>query len=429
MDLDVLAQGLLTPQFLVPVVMLLCGLAAGLALGWLSGRRRRQTGQVRADGDLEDEARDLRKTVYILQNENRNLSAFLATMPELARRLNSRIEKRQVPELLIGFIEHLFDAEQIAVFLTSGGGQQLVLAGGKGVAETRQRLEPIPFGQGRLGWVAEHRMAMDENDFHARSRLEPSALSPAAHPLFRVELCAPMASDVETYGVISIGGLLRRPKNEKNMLKMVADLGSIAIQNTSLLRGLQDSANSDGLTGLTNKRHFMNRLSLELVKAGKEQANLALFLFDIDHFKSYNDTNGHLAGDEALRIMSRLIESSIRPEDLAARYGGEEFVILLPNTDKAGALAAAQKLRLKVEQHMFPHQEKQPLGNVTISGGVAVFPYDARNTADLIRCADKALYAGKHAGRNRVLAFEPQYFSEDVSSTAIEKPAAGRQGA
>jgi len=412
----------------VPALTLLAGLAGGLTLGRLSGRRAGKANEHLADSELANDARDLRKTVYILQNENRNLSRFLMTMPDLARQLNSRIEKRQVPELLIGFIEQLFDAEQIAVFLTSADGGHLVLAHGKGLADTKQRCEPIPFGQGRLGWVAVQKRVMDENDFLAQARLEPTTLSPSVHPLFRVELCAPMAAENQTFGVISIGGLLRRPKNEKNMLKMVADLGSIAIQNETLLRRMQDSANSDGLTGLKNKRNFMDRLATELLRAQKENTQLSLFLFDIDHFKNYNDTNGHLAGDEALKLMSRLIESSIRPDDLAARYGGEEFVVLLPRTDKAGALTVAENVRARVEAYVFPHQEKQPLGNVTISGGVANCPYDASSAADLIRCADKALYEGKKAGRNRVLPFEPYHFGEDVTGTSHPIPATGKQG-
>ncbi len=428
MDREALIHLLSTPNMLLPGLTLLAGLAAGLTLGRMSGRRGSKAIEMQVDTELANDARDLRKTVYILQNENRNLSTFLMTMPDLARRLNSRIEKRKIPELLIGFIQQLFEAEQIAVFLTSSAGGELILADGRGLAETGQRCEPIPFGKGRLGWVAVQKRVMDENDFLTQARLEPTALSASVHPFFRVELCAPMAVENQTFGVISIGGLLRRPKNEKNMLKMVADLGSIAMQNEMLLRQLQDSADSDGLTGLKNKRNFQARLADEMLRAKNENTQLSLFLFDIDHFKNYNDTNGHVAGDEALRLMSRLIQSSIRPDDLAARYGGEEFVVLLPRTDKAGALAVAEKLRSRIEAHVFPHQEKQPLGNLTISGGVANYPYDAASGSDLIRCADKALYEGKHAGRNRVLPFEPIHFGEDATGTSLEIPATDKQG-
>jgi len=395
----------------------LVGCLAGWALSRLIsvlGSRRAATAEAE-EKERNTEVRDLRKTVYLLQNENTKLSTFLMTLPDLARQLNSHLEKRKIPQLLTSFIEYLFEAEQILIFLTTADGKHLQLSSAKGLKDCA-RPEVIPFGKGRIGWVAWHQITMDESDFAQKSRVAKSELSSAAEARYRTELCAPMVSDNQTLGVISIGGLLRRPKNEKNMLKMVADLGSIAIQNTTLFSVIQASADTDGLTGLANKRHFMERLNLEIVKAGKEQKVMSLFIFDIDHFKTYNDTNGHLAGDEALKITGRLLAQSVRQEDLAARYGGEEFVVLLPDTDKTGAGAAAEKVRRAIEEHAYPKEQSQPNGRVTISGGVATFPYDATSTADLIRCADRALYSGKHAGRNKVCLYEPTYFSEETGA-------------
>lgn len=403
------------------------GSLVGCLVGWLAarvlatGRAERRT---QADSDQSDrvtEARDLRKMVSLLQNENTKLSTFLMTLPDLARQLNSNLEKRKIPHLLIRFIQELFDAEQILIFLTSAGGKNLVLTDAKGLPEGVHLHEVIPFGQGRIGWVAWHQITMDESDFNQKSRVSRSELSGEAHRAFRTELCAPMVSQEQTLGVISIGGLLRRPKNEKNMLKMVADLGSIAIQNTTLFNMIQASANSDGLTGLTNKRHFMSRLADEIIKAEKEQRCISLFIFDIDHFKNYNDTNGHLAGDEALRITGRLLGETVRQDDVPARYGGEEFVVLLPNTDKQGASSAAEKIRTAIEQHVYPNGEAQPNGRITISGGVATFPYDARNMADLIRCADQALYKSKRAGRNRISLHEAKYFSDETGAIDLKQ--------
>jgi diguanylate cyclase (GGDEF)-like protein len=137
-------------------------------------------------------------------------------------------------------------------------------------------------------------------------------------------------------------------------------------------------------------------------------------MFDIDHFKTYNDTNGHVAGDEALKITGRIVDETIRQDDVAARYGGEEFVIMLPNTDKQGAFIAAEKIRKAIESFQYPHEESQPGGRLTISGGVATFPYDARSTQDLIRCADQGLYKGKREGRNRIGVYEPKYLSDET---------------
>jgi len=433
-DLD--PKVLLSPQVVGVGAVLL-----GLLLGWLiarvssrrsrdQGRRRRAHRRPRRAGpsaaavdisiDGDTEVRDLKKTLYLLQNENRNLSTFLMTLPDLARQLNSDIDKRKIPDLLIVFIEQLFEANQILVFLTGQDNKHLILAGGKGIPPRLQGQQVIPIGRGRIGWVAQQQITMDEQDFTKKARAGTAELAGNLNPLFRTELCAPMVTQDRTIGAISLGGLLRRPKNERNMLKMVADLGSIAIQNSMLFSMIRESANRDGLTGLFNKRYFMANLAEAILHAEKNHQNLSLFIFDIDHFKTYNDTNGHLAGDEALKITGRILSESVREGDLAARYGGEEFVVILPDTSKKNALAAAQKIRKTVEEYDYPHEGSQPSGKVTISGGVATYPYDARNTGDIIRCADDALYRGKKEGRNRVYGFENRYLSDDHS----ERPAA-----
>ena len=429
MDLTASSLSPAAARLVVPAVAAFVALLAGWALGLVQAKRRNQVSNQAAtheNRDKEVETRDMRKTVYLLQNENTKLSTFLMTLPDLARQLNSNDEKRKIPQILINFIEQLFDAEQVLVFQTTQDGKHLTLTAEKGLPESVRSATVVPFGRGRIGWVAWHQITMDENDFLQKSRAQRGDLDGEIHPVFRTELCAPMVSKGQTMGVISLGGLLRRPKNEKNMLKMVADLGSIALQNSLLLAQIQESANNDGLTGLSNKRFFMNRLADEVLKAEKEQQCLSLFIFDIDHFKNYNDTNGHPAGDEALRITGRILKEAIRREDLAARYGGEEFVVLLPNTDKEGATTLAEKLRKVVEAFEYPHEQKQPLGNLTISGGVATFPYDASNMADLIRAADQGLYQGKRSGRNRIGVFEPKYLSEETSDQS-QQPAQNLQ--
>src|SRR5207247_1585830 len=115
-----------------------------------------------------------------------------------------------------------FEAEQILIFLTAADGKYLQLSSAKGLPDETRGPVVIPFGKGRIGWVAWHQITMDESDFTQKSRVTKSDLSCEAFPKFRTELCAPMVSKDQTLGVISIGGLLRRPKNEKNMLKMVA---------------------------------------------------------------------------------------------------------------------------------------------------------------------------------------------------------------
>jgi diguanylate cyclase (GGDEF)-like protein len=202
-----------------------------------------------------------------------------------------------------------------------------------------------------------------------------------------------------------VGGLATRSRDEKLMLQMVTNLGAIAYTNARNLSRLKDQANKDGLTRLLNKRFFMQRLGLLINTAEREARPLSVFIFDIDHFKKYNDTQGHLAGDEVLRGVARVLEQSLRPGDVPSRYGGEEFLVAMPDTDKGDALRAADRIREAIASHAFPHAASQPLGRLTISGGVAALRTDGVDSTELIRHADQALYEAKAGGRNRVLPY------------------------
>ncbi|WP_426141263.1 diguanylate cyclase domain-containing protein [Pseudomonas sp. DWP3-1-2] len=167
---------------------------------------------------------------------------------------------------------------------------------------------------------------------------------------------------------------------------------------------LQRLMNSDGLTGLSNRRHFDEYLELEWRRATREQSQLSLMMIDVDFFKAYNDSFGHLEGDEALRQVAKAIRAGCsRPSDLPARYGGEEFALVLPNTSPGGARLLAEKLRMTVAGMNIPHIAPVPGSSLTISVGVAtMIPSVGSNSRQLIQEADKGLYAAKHNGRNQV---------------------------
>ena len=167
---------------------------------------------------------------------------------------------------------------------------------------------------------------------------------------------------------------------------------------------LQRLMNSDGLTGLSNRRHFDEYLELEWRRAMREQAQLSLLMIDVDYFKSFNDTFGHLAGDEALRKVAEAIRNSCaRPSDLPARYGGEEFVLVLPNTSPVGARLVAEKLRQSVEAMKIAHNMPDINSNLTVSIGLATHtPSMGSHCRQLILAADKGLYQAKNNGRNQV---------------------------
>jgi diguanylate cyclase (GGDEF)-like protein len=163
----------------------------------------------------------------------------------------------------------------------------------------------------------------------------------------------------------------------------------------------------DGLTGLANRRRFDERLLEEWGRAYRERSSLALLMIDLDHFKAYNDEYGHLAGDECLRSVARILSAEAqRTTDLAARYGGEEFVVLLPNTDAAGCAQIGERLRRAIREATIPHAPNLPSGLVTASiGGAMCRPGNERSASHvtLVEAADRALYAAKHGGRDRLI--------------------------
>ncbi|WP_268799871.1 response regulator [Pseudomonas huanghezhanensis] len=168
---------------------------------------------------------------------------------------------------------------------------------------------------------------------------------------------------------------------------------------------LQRLMNSDGLTGLSNRRHFDEYLELEWRRAMREQGQLSLMMIDVDYFKAYNDSFGHLEGDEALRQVAKAIRGSCsRPSDLPARYGGEEFALVLPNTSPGGARLLAEKLRQTIAGMSIPHNAPTEGSVLTVSIGLAtVVPQAGSHSRQLIQSADQGLYAAKHNGRNQVV--------------------------
>jgi diguanylate cyclase (GGDEF)-like protein len=169
--------------------------------------------------------------------------------------------------------------------------------------------------------------------------------------------------------------------------------------------GLLRFAFTDYLTGLRTRGYFEQQLELEFKRAERKQQKFALLMIDIDHFKVLNDTFGHHVGDQLLRDVTSILMKDMREVDTVARYGGEEFVIILPETTQTGAVFVAQRLRRAVDQAKFFAGSPHSVQHLTISIGVAVYDTDAQFKRDLIEFADAALYAAKHAGRNRVMCY------------------------
>jgi diguanylate cyclase (GGDEF)-like protein len=184
-------------------------------------------------------------------------------------------------------------------------------------------------------------------------------------------------------------------------LRTIADIGSVAIENAQLYERLEHLAIRDSLTGLYLRRHLLERMEEEIKREMRSASDLSFLMIDLDHFKKYNDTFGHVAGDIVLKTISRILDETFnQPGNLVCRYGGEEFCVVLPNCPKDKAKLLANNLRKRIEQEKITLRRQET--TVTVSIGVASFPKDAQMKEELIYKADHALYKAKEQGRNRV---------------------------
>ncbi len=228
------------------------------------------------------------------------------------------------------------------------------------------------------------------------------------YPETRSLLGVPMILKDQLLGIVNLhkkenGGFSER---EIRLVQAITAQAAIAIENARLYQQTRDLSNTDTLTRLANRRFFQIVLEKEFAQARRYGTNFSLIMIDIDHFKCYNDTHGHLQGDRVLRDVAQILKENIREIDLAGRFGGEEFIILMPRTSKEGARAAAEKLRLCVYERDFPGAVlSQPKGRLTLSLGIAEFPEDADCLEALQERTDQALYQAKKNGRNRTVAW------------------------
>jgi len=170
----------------------------------------------------------------------------------------------------------------------------------------------------------------------------------------------------------------------------------------------QEETFIDELTQLYNYRYFMKALEAEILRANRYNAPLSLLICDVDDFKYYNDINGHLSGNKALKKLAKIIKKSVRDVDIPSRYGGEEFAVILPETNKEGGYVISERMRKNTERSTFIKNGMQPLKKFSISGGVATLNVDAVTAKELITKADQALYRAKSRGKNQTALYEDE---------------------
>jgi diguanylate cyclase (GGDEF)-like protein len=216
--------------------------------------------------------------------------------------------------------------------------------------------------------------------------------------------CLPLVAQGETVGLLYLEDPEGVLASHEIRLQVLSETIAASLVNLRLRDGLRSQSIRDSLTGLFNRRYLEESLELECSRADRTLQPLSLIMADVDHFKQFNDSFGHEAGDIVLRQIADLLRRSARKGDVACRYGGEEFILMLPGSDLGAAIRLAERMRTAVHRLELAYRGRR-MGDVTLSFGVAVYSAAAGGRGALIAAADHALYAAKAAGRNRV---EPQ---------------------
>jgi len=307
-------------------------------------------------------------------------------------------------------LEMLFSEESGALYLTCNG---------DGLLEQVARWGPEPTPNSVLRhddcWCLRRgKEHVIEPDQHAQVCRHMAAAPPAG------SICAPLVAQGEVLGMLHVrwSGAPGRREASQRLATTVVDHVALGVANLRLRERLHELSLRDPLTGLFNRRTMEECLEREGLRAQRHGTSVGVVMIDVDHFKPFNDTHGHEAGDSLLRSLGVLLSGAIRGEDIACRYGGEEFTLVLPGAGLADTLQRAEEIRSRVAERLTVDTLHGPAG-VTISAGVSVFPLHGTTVQGAVQAADVALYQAKAAGRNRVAAAPSATSGEAGKQTTI----------
>jgi diguanylate cyclase (GGDEF)-like protein len=252
---------------------------------------------------------------------------------------------------------------------------------------------------------------------------DPTAPCEHAEGFNNSYLCIPIVAQGETLGIVHFQATEEQPNldtSEMSFKTTFAGQVGLSIANIKLREALRTQSIRDVLTGMYNRRFLEETLDREVRRAARGAQSLGLLMIDLDHFKKFNDTYGHDAGDAVLRETGQFLAKGIRAEDFVCRFGGEEFVVILPTGSIEISQARGERLRAKMRELNITHQGRS-LGMVTISVGVAAFPQHGMSPKELMAAADAALYEAKRRGRDQVVVATAK---EESPAAEPAKPAA-----
>ena len=341
-----------------------------------------------------------------LQGEVAERMKELSAVQDVSRQFLSCLEPDNLFRSILEEARRLTGAQRGSLMVAGEGNRELLIRAVTGLNERvvqKLRIQPGEGVAGRVFNTGEPILVQNiEKDPRFQRKNRP-------HYASKSFLSLPIVMDGRVIGVLNLSDKLSGEIFEAEDLRLLQNLAAqvtIAVERSSYYvqtRELRKISITDPLTGLLNRRYFQERLTEEVDRATRHGHALSLIMIDIDHFKAYNDANGHPAGDKALVMVGRSLRASIRAIDVVSRFGGEEFSVILPETRKQEAREIGERVRREIEGLYFAGEETLPGKRLTISLGVAGFPEDASDLRTLIQRADRALYEAKNRGRNRIV--------------------------
>lgn len=339
-----------------------------------------------------------------LEDKNRHLTLLY----DLARALSGFLDSNDLYHEILAIVGCMLDYNELVLMLHNAKTKKLSIAATYGV-ENSEELIGMKFavGEGVTGEaILKKKPIYVPNTRNDQRYLHYKGRKPEDVTFLAVPLLGPAGDEV--IGILNVSRPANEsfPPQERELVSAVAHLISLAIVNSQLYSQVKELSIRDALTKLYNRRHGQETIEREVKRAQRFGRSLALLMIDIDHFKQFNDRHGHPEGDKTLAEFASLLKASVRDVDYVARWGGEEFIILLPNTNLAGSMKVAEKIRRNVRKHPFPNRSTQPRRRFTVSIGVSVLPDNAQDVESLVLSADGALYDAKGAGRDCIVATE-----------------------
>jgi diguanylate cyclase (GGDEF)-like protein len=326
----------------------------------------------------------------------------LTILHDVAKALTSSLDLDSILQTIMEKMAEYFRPDTWSLLMVDEDRNELYFAIAVGDAAEALKNVRLKVGEGIAGWVAKHGEQLIVPDVEADARFS-KRIDDTTKWETRSIICVPVKSKLRVLGVIQLVNvnMTKFTEAEVFFLQSLCDYAAIAIENARWVERIQELTITDDCTGLYNARHLYKTLETEVYRSSRFGYEFSVLFIDLDHFKSVNDTHGHLIGSKLLAEIGYLVKAQLRLIDFAFRYGGDEFVVLLPQTNKDAALVVAKRLRDGLRGSSFCREEGLNL-NVRASIGLATYPHDARNAHDIIRQADEMMYLVKNTTRDNI---------------------------